>query len=87
MEKVHMLTTFDNPFNPFVDFKNWYMFDMEKGYDSCGLLARFGNFKDDLTEHETNIENEKAIDKIIALDPFNIYTRIENPLFVGQASE
>ena len=25
-----MLTTFDNPFDPFEDFTSWWMFDIEK---------------------------------------------------------
>ena len=34
MSKVCMLTTVDNPFNPFKDFDSWLMFDNEKGYNS-----------------------------------------------------
>ena len=26
-----MLTTFDNPYNPFDEFTSWFMFDEEKG--------------------------------------------------------
>ena len=29
-----MLSTIDNPFNPFEDYSSWLMFDKEKGYDS-----------------------------------------------------
>ena len=27
-----MLTTVDNPFDPFEQFTSWFMFDEEKGY-------------------------------------------------------
>lgn len=34
-----MLTTFDNPYNPFDEFTSWFMFDEEKGYHSCAYLS------------------------------------------------
>ena len=38
-----MLTTIDNPYNPFTQFSKWFMFDTEKGYNSCGYLDRIVN--------------------------------------------
>lgn len=34
------LTTFDNPYNPFTQFSKWFLFDTEKGYNSCAYLGR-----------------------------------------------
>ena len=34
-----MLTTFDNPYNPFDEFTSWFMFDEEKGYHSHKRLS------------------------------------------------
>lgn len=70
------ITTFDNPFNPFEDFDSWLMYDKEKGYDSCERLARIAQIEDDFTQKEIIDEIERAIDRIIELDPFNIYKKI-----------
>ena len=40
MSKDLMVTTVDNPYNPFTEFYEWLSFDIEKGYNTCGLLAR-----------------------------------------------
>ena len=71
-----MLTTFDNPFNPFKDFTQWFLFDIEKGYDSCSYLARIARTSDQLTEQENSEEIERAIDEIISNDFIGIYTKV-----------
>lgn len=76
MAKDCMLTTFDNPYDPFDQFTLWLMFDKEKGYDTCEYLARIVQLSDDLTEKEVNEETERAIDEIIKYDPFNIYKKV-----------
>lgn len=76
MAKDHMLTTLDNPFNPFEDFVSWFMFDVEKGYYSCSRLARITNITDDMTRKEESDEIERAIDEIIKYDPLNIYIKV-----------
>lgn len=76
IENQYALSTIDNPFNPFDDFVSWFMFDVEKGYNTCGKLARMANVTDDMTEIEALIEIEDAIDKIITYDPFGIYIKV-----------
>lgn len=70
------LTTFDNPFNPFEQFTSWFMFDSEKGYNSCAYLDRIAKTSDSLTDAENDQEIERAIDEIIKFDPLNIYTKV-----------
>ena len=77
MNSECMLTTFDNPYNPFVNFSEWFMFDsVEKGYNSCSRLARVANVTDDMSEVEYNREVERAIDEIIVHDFMNIYKKV-----------
>lgn len=72
-----MLTTVDNPFNPFDDFDSWYAYDMEKGYSSCCLLARIARTSDQFTDVENDREVERAIDEIIKFDFQNIYRKVK----------
>lgn len=71
-----MLTTIDNPFDPFEDFTSWFMFDIEKGYNSCSRLARIAQLSDDMSQKEIDEESERAIDEIIMYDPLNIYMKV-----------
>jgi hypothetical protein len=71
-----MLTTFDNPFDPFEQFTSWFLFDVEKGYNTCSYLARIANISDELSEKEVNEEIERAIDEIIKYDFMNIYKKV-----------
>ena len=70
-----MLTTLDNPFDPFEQFDSWLMFDKEKGYDSCELLDRIAHVSDDMSEVEADAEYERAMDEIIKYDFMNIYKK------------
>lgn len=70
------LTTFDNPYNPFTQFKKWFLFDTEKGHNSCAYLARIARTSDEFTEEENDHEIERAIDEIIKYDFLNIYKKI-----------
>lgn len=79
MRKKARLTTFDNPFNPFTEFDSWFLFDCEKGYNSCSYLARIARTSEQLTEQENNEEIERAIDEIIKYDFQNIYKKVYEP--------
>ena len=72
-----MLTTIDNPFNPFKDFDSWFLFDVEKGYRYCAYLARIAKTSNEFTEQEEDEEIERAIDEIIKYDFMNIYVKVK----------
>ena len=72
-----MLTTVDNPYDPIDDFMNWYMFDVEKGYNSCSYLARIAKTSEQFTDLENEEEIERAIDEIIKYDFMNMYVKVK----------
>ena len=76
MFKEVNITTIDNPFNPFDDFNSWFMFDIEKGYYTSAKLARLVHLTDDMTEKEENEEIERAVDRLIEIDPLDIYIKV-----------
>ena len=76
LNKECALTTVDNPYNPFTQFNEWFLFDTEKGYNSCGYLDRIARTSNQLTDEENYEEIERAIDEIIFYDPFNLYKKV-----------
>ena len=75
-----MLTTIDNPFDPFEQFDSWFLFDVEKGYYSCSKLARIAKLSDEMTQKEADEETERAIDEIIKHDFMNVYKKVKKNL-------
>ncbi len=71
-----LLSTIDNPYNPFTQFDQWYTYDNEKGYGSCCYLARIARTSEQLSDEENELEIERAIDEIIKFDFQNIYIKV-----------
>lgn len=76
MSKRVNITTIDNPFDPFDDFASWFAFDTEKGYYTSSKIARLTETTDDMSEAEETEALEKAIDRLIEIDPLDIYKKI-----------
>lgn len=74
--KEVMLTTLDNPYNPFLEFDNWYAFDETKGYHTCAYLARIAKSSDELSEEDESVAIESAIDEIVNLNILGIYRKV-----------
>lgn len=72
-----MLTTFDNPYDPFDQYDEWLQFDLEAGYSTNSYLARIAMLSEALTDKETSDEIERAIDEIIKYDFRNIYKKVK----------
>lgn len=71
-----MLTTVDNPWNPATHWDEWIAFDIEKGYNTNGLLARFTNSPDTWSDNDQMFEIEDEMDRIIELNPMGVHKKI-----------
>lgn len=79
-----LLTTVDNPFDPFTQFNEWYVYDCDKGYNTCALLDRVMS-----TFGETDANDEESfellrmfsIKRIVSLLP-NLYKMVNKEIFV-----
>lgn len=75
-DKLFMLTTLDNPFNPFTQFDEWYAFDVAQGYYTCAYLARISLNSDELSEADEAQAVDQAMDEIVRLNLTGNYIKI-----------
>jgi hypothetical protein len=72
----HMLTTVDNPYDPFTEFDQWYAYDEAAGYHSTGLLARIVKTSDELSEADQSLAIEDAITEIVQENVLGLYRKV-----------
>lgn len=72
----HMLSTVDNPFNPFKQFEDWRRWDEKEGYNTLGLLARIINTSDDLADTDADVALENAIDEIVRENVMGVHIKV-----------
>ncbi len=77
MSKKFMLTTLDNPFNPFKDFDSWKQFDELKDYNTCELLGRETFGSDELSDSVNEELIQQAIESIVDNDLTNLYIKVQ----------
>ena len=73
----YMLTTVDNPFNPFTDFDHWITFDTFNRYNTCGLLDRMTITSDELFDEQQSNDLEAGMNEIINNDPLALYIKVK----------
>lgn len=79
MKNTPMLTTIDNPFNPFTQYDEWRQYDQQKNHYTSELLARFAKTSDELSDELNNEALDQAIEEILTLfAPLGIYKKVYN---------
>lgn len=76
LKKRVMLTTIDNPFDPFTQYEDWNTYDEEKGYYTNNYLARIVKTSIEFNEQEQLSAINEAIDEIIKLNVLGLYRKV-----------
>jgi hypothetical protein len=87
MPKESMLTTIDNPFNPFTQFEEWYSYDESMGYNTLGYFARIAMSSDELSEEDQALAEEAAISEIIKMNINGLYKRVTRDAVATSTTE
>ena len=71
-----MLTTVDNPYDPFEEFSKWFTWDTTQGYNTSGLVARLARTTDEFGDSKQEKMIEDAIDEFLSLVGTDVYTKV-----------
>ncbi len=75
-QQQHMLTTVDNPYDPFTQFKAWYVYDTSAGYHTLALLGRIVKTSDDLSDADQVLAAELAIEEIVQENVSGVHRKV-----------
>lgn len=75
----HMLTTVDNPFNPFTHYDEWYAYDIKQGHHTSAVLARIVKTSYELSSADQDLALEQGIDEIIKENVSGLYKKVAEP--------
>jgi hypothetical protein len=79
---VYMLTTVDNPYNPFTEWDEWYAFDARQGYHTPGLIDRLTFDSYELSEADQTLSVQLAIGEIARANVLGIYRLVTQDSFI-----
>jgi hypothetical protein len=72
----YMITTVDNPYDPFKEFKRWYAYDVSHGYHTAALLGRVIATSDNLSEADQIVAQNLAIDEMVEINVTGLYRKV-----------
>lgn len=75
--KQSFITTVDNPYDPYENFKEWYAFDTRMGYNTTAYLSRIVKTSSELSPLDQSQAIDIAIDEIMEYNILGLYRKIE----------
>lgn len=71
-----MLTTVDNPFDPFTRFEEWLAYDTRLGYGTASMLDRVAFVSSDTSETDQKLSVQQAIDEIVSENVSGMWKKV-----------
>ena len=72
----YMLTTVDNPFDPFTQFDEWMQYDVSMGYNTSAFLGRVAKVSNDLSEPDQALAIQNAIEEIVSENVSGMWRKV-----------
>lgn len=73
----YMLSTTDNPYDPFTQWDEWFNWDTRAGYHTSGLLARVARSSSELSDADQFTVIQDAIDEIVRENVFGVLCKVK----------
>lgn len=74
-----MLSTSDNPYNPWIDYDKWYDWDQAAGYHTPQYIARLANTLAGLPDDQEQVAVDLAIASILDVNITGNYIMVPEP--------
>lgn len=75
-EREYMLTTTDNPFDPFTQFREWLQYDLALGYNTLGLLDRVVITSPELSSADQKLAIIQGMDEIVLENIYGVHEKV-----------
>lgn len=72
----YVLTTFDNPWNPFTDFKQWLERDHDLGHYTLEKMASFCKTSPYLDDEDNEYIIDECVKEFLSLNPDGIHYKV-----------
>ena len=80
----YLLSTTDNPYNPFTEFDQWNAYDMQSGHHTLSLLARVAATSDELSDLDQSQAIDLAIEEIVFYNASGMHIKVPEPALVTE---
>ena len=74
-----LLSTSDNPWNPWTNFDEWHTYDMQAGHHTLAYLARIEVSSDELSQADQDLAYDLAVEEILRLNINGLYIGVPEP--------